>query len=143
MAILKIAPFEVGNAKSGVSISQGEVRGRCFYRITLSGAAQRRFFNRALDPKEDALALLVTDMPDTRALMGVRIVPVDDASALPLAAGVKGSVNARASCWRPAKGKRPSMQMQIINEAVKGGGFSVRLPEWAMPEASRKPDINR
>ncbi|KEP68819.1 hypothetical protein DL1_08520 [Thioclava dalianensis] len=133
MALLKITEFEAGPVSSGVSISQGETRNKTFFRIGLTEAAQAELFGRKLDPKTDALALTVTDDPKHLHLMGIRLVQRDDPSAIAINDGIKGSVNIRVGTWKPAKGKHPAVSLEIINRAVKDGGFSVKLPEWARP----------
>lgn len=135
MGLLKVQLFDSGPSKSGVSISQGEVKGRTFFCIDLTEAAQTTYFGRRLDQNKDALTLTLTDDPKLLHLMGVKVVAVDDPTGLPFGGGIKGSIALRVETWKPASGKHPAAELKIINRQVQGGGISVKLPAWARPAA--------
>lgn len=135
MGILKVQPFEAGPSKSGVSIGQGETRGRTFFRIGLTATAQKDLFGREIDPSKDALALVVTNEKNLNHLMGIRMVAADDPNGIPLSGGPHASVSLKVAAWRSnGGGKRAAASLSIVNREVKGGGISVKLPEWARPE---------
>lgn len=136
MGILKIQAFGAGPAKSGISMTQGEVRGKTFFRIGLTAACQTELFGIRLDPTKDAIALIVTNDKDVRHLMGIKIVPADDPAGLPFSGGPHGSASLKLAAWQSnGGGKRPAVSLVIANRAVNGGGISVKLPDWARPDA--------
>lgn len=139
MGILKVKAFEAGPAKSGISIAQGESRGRTFFRLGLTSSAQQDLLGRHLDPEKDALALIVTNEPNLNHLMGIKVVPVGDANALSVSGGPHGSVGLKVAAWRSGGGgKRPAVSLVVVNRQVQGGGISVKLPDWARPD----PDLS-
>ena len=133
MGLLKVQAFDAGPAKSGISISQGLSRGKTFFRIGLTAAAQEEFFGRSLSVERDALALVLTDDRKHHHLMGIKVVPADDPNGIPLASSMRDSVNIKVATWRPSQGKHPAASLQVINSKVDGGSVSVKLPEWARP----------
>ena len=134
MGLIKVMPFVAGAAKSGVSIGQGETRGRQFYRIGLTGPAQDDLFGRRLDPARDAISLTLTNDPKYLHLLGIKLVGADDPAGLPISGAPHGSIGVKVAAWRPGSGdKRPPASMVIVNRQVAGGGISVKLPEWARP----------
>lgn len=139
MAILKVAAFEAGPAKSGVSLSIGESNGRSYFRLGITAFAQTDLFGRAIDPAKDALKLVVNNDPQTRHLMGMAIVPCDDPQGIPVLGSMKDSVFCKLQPWNGASGKRPAVALDIINRAVGNGMISVRLPEFAKPPAVHAP----
>lgn len=138
MGILKVQAFDAGPSKSGISIAQGETRGKLFFRLGLTAAAQEELFGRRLDAAKDAIGLLVTNDPQHRHLMGMKPVPADDPNGLTFSGGPHGSVSLKLTAWRAnGGGKRPSVSLVVVNRQVEGGGISVKLPDWARPE----PDV--
>lgn len=139
MPLLKIEAFAAAPTKSGVSLKQGESRGRTYFRLGLSAAAQMDLFDRALDPEKDCVALTVTNEPNLNHLMGIRATTADDPAGLPISGGPHGSVGLKVTAWRGnGGGSRPAASLTVINRQVKGGGISVKLPDWARPE----PDLS-
>lgn len=136
MGILKVHPFDAGPVKSGISFSQGSSRGRTFFRLGLTATAQKEFFGRQLEPAKDAITLVVNTEPTLNHLMGIKVSTRDDPNSLNIAGGPHGSVSLKALAWRSGGGgKRPSVSLVIVNHKVSGGGISVKLPDWARPEA--------
>lgn len=133
MGILKVEAFDVKIVSSGITMSGGTAKGGDFFRIGMNVDAQKRHFERVLNPQEHAFALTVTDMPQQRHLMGIKLVMLDEPGALPLASGARDSVFVKVKAWTPTQGKRPAVSLTVVNQKVQGGGFSVKLPEWARP----------
>lgn len=136
MPLLKVRPFVSSSAGIGITIAQSEKKGTVFFRIGLTRAAQERYFGGPIDPSSQGIVLVVNDDPKTRHLMGMRLEAPGSSDALPLGGGIRGSVSVKVMPWKPAQGKHPAQAMVVVNEAVKGGGISVKLPEWARPAAN-------
>lgn len=135
MGIIKVQAFEAGPSKSGISIAQGESKGRVFFRLGITAAAQIELLGRLVDPNKDAISLIVTNDPGRNHLMGIRIVSAGDAAGIPVSGGPHGSVGMKLGPWRATgPGKRPPVSLIVINRQVEGGGISVKLPDWARPE---------
>lgn len=141
MALLKIKAFDAGPQSSGFSISQGESRGKTFFRLGMTTKAQKEYFGRPLDLKKDAIKLIVNDEPKHHHLMGIRVVDVDDPSGIALSGGARGSVFAKLATWRSAEGKRSAASLVVVNSKVRDGGVSVMLPEWARPTPDRSASV--
>lgn len=141
MGILKVTAFEAGATSSGLSISQGETRGKTFFRLSITIAAQQELFGRPLDPAKDAISLLLTDDLKHYHLMGIKIVEMDDPTGLGIKGGARDSVFLKVATWRPTEGKRPAASLAIINAQVNGGGISVKLPDWARPVPDRAAGV--
>lgn len=137
MGLLKVQAFDAGPTSSGVSISQGETRSKAFFRIGMTAAAQLDLCGRALVIGKDALAFVLTDDPEHRHLMGIKLVPIADSDGVAVSGGIKGSISVKVLAWKPASGKHPAVSLPVINRQVVSGGFSVKLPDWAQPAADR------
>ena len=137
MPLLKVAEFEAGPAKSGVSMALGESKSRAFFRIGLTEFAQKDLFGRVIDPEKEALKLVVNNDPKTRHLMGIGIVSRDDPAAIRLVAGVRASVSCKVQPWNGSGGKRPSVSLEVVNRHVGEDLVSVKLPEFAKPPAAQ------
>ena len=131
MGLIVVKPFDAETGKTGISFSQGESRGRAYFRLNMTADSQVKMFGRRLDPATDAIFLTVTNEANLNHLMGIKVVSLEATGALPIIGAVHGSIGLKVASWRPNKGKMPSMALAIVNEQVAGGGFSVRLPEWA------------
>ena len=134
MPLLKVTAFDAGPSSSGVSMSQGETKGRAFFRIGLTEFAQQDLFGRCIDLKKEALKLVVNDDPKTRHLMGVGIAKIDAPDAIPLSGGPRGSVSCKVHPWNGGSGgKRPAVGLEVVNRQVSKDLVSVKLPEFARP----------
>lgn len=142
MPLLTVSMFETGSASSssGVSMSQGETRGKQFFRIGFTAAAQEELFGRTFDLEKDGLQLIVTNDKNLNHLIGFRLVDKEKADALPMTSSARGSCSLRVKPWRAVSaGKRKAVQLAIVNRQVQGGGISAKLPDWARPEVNLKP----
>lgn len=138
MGRVKVSAYVAGTgaaAKSGISISLNEARnGQQHIRIGITEAAQIEFFGGALDPKADAIELLLYNDPGSVHVMGLRRAEVAHEDGLPLHGGIKGALSLKLVPWRKvASGKRPAVSMPVVNRQA-GKMVSVKLPEWARLE---------
>lgn len=138
MSIIKIIPFQPKtSAGSGISIALGDGKSGQFVRIGLSSAAQAEYFGGALDPTKDAIRLSIDSDAKKRHLLLLALADPEDADAIPLSGGVRGSISLRIAPYlQIAPGKRPSVQMPVTHRP-KAGEVSVKLPEWARPEIEK------
>lgn len=133
------APTSTG---SGVTLSQGETKGLCFWRIGINAAAQKALFGRDLDPEHHAIILTVDPKPKERHVLCLKVVAASNAEGMSLKKLMRGSVGCKFSPWSSvAPGKRPAEGLSVILAAGKNEA-KVKLPDWARPELP-KPDAGK
>lgn len=127
-------PFSGVAARSGFSIAVSQAKAGQFVRIGISAAAQTSHFGGTLDPASDALVLHLSNESKDNHILRVILADQDEANALLIAPGIKGSVSLKLTPWcQIAAGKRPAQELQVIG-AESGKFVLLRLPDWARPE---------
>lgn len=131
--MLKIKPFELpAKATSGISISQGESRGRAFFRIGFTADAQKEHFGGQLT-KDDAIALSIDPKKNANHLLQIDLVEADAAEGVPLMASARSSVFVKLEPWVKSPGaKRPAEALTVVAK-LTANSIKVKLPEWARP----------
>lgn len=126
---------KTGGAGSGFTIALSELKSGQYIRVGITATGQKEHFGGPLDPEKDAIKLVLDTDHGKTHMMRIELADADEADALPLAGGIKGSVSVKVQPWRQvAAGKRPASALPLVN-SEKQTAVVVKLPEWARPEA--------
>lgn len=131
-------PFEpVGTGKSGLTISVADAKHGQHIRIGISQAAQKAHFGGMLDPKKDALKLVLSDDQGKNHILALELAEIGEPQAFSLTSGIKDSISIKLQPWGPlAPGKRPATEMQVIG-GKSPSTVHLKLPDYARPEVRK------
>ncbi|WP_104019117.1 hypothetical protein [Roseovarius nitratireducens] len=134
-AVPKLETTAAGNS-TGISMSMSvSPKGRrATVRITLNADAQKRLFNRALNPETDKVDVLIGRGVDE----GHAKIVLNPNGAHQIRNSMKGSVSIRMARWDLLpEGKRPAGSVKPLGDAeIEGDKITalVLLPDWASPK---------